>query len=136
MPFLAKHVQLRQVKTSHAEVLAQDAESEQQIRVTEGVCRLSMKIELVLYHHLYTCIMVPVHLSTIITSRYPVQVFKYPIFYHGRRRRRRRRRPQPHPSRGAACSRQRQPACVRCSPFTGTCVPVRPSICMPCMISF
>lgn len=41
MPFLAKHVQLRQVKTSHAEVLAQDAESEQQRRV-------SMKIEL---HH-------------------------------------------------------------------------------------
>jgi hypothetical protein len=38
-PFLAKHVQLRPVKTSHAEVLAQDAESEQQRRV-------SMKIEL------------------------------------------------------------------------------------------
>ncbi len=45
MPFLAKHVQLRQVKTSHAEVLAQDAESEQQRRV-------SMKIEL--HHFLYT----------------------------------------------------------------------------------
>jgi hypothetical protein len=44
MPFLAKHVQLRQVKTSHAEVLAQDAESEQQRRGTVGVCRLSMKI--------------------------------------------------------------------------------------------
>ena len=51
MPFLAKHVQLRQVKTSHAEVLAQDAESEQQRRGTVGVCRLSMKIEL---NHHYT----------------------------------------------------------------------------------
>jgi hypothetical protein len=54
MPFLAKHVQLRQVKTSHAEVLAQDAESEQQRRV-------SMKIEL---HH-FTPVLLRFQVSSI-----------------------------------------------------------------------
>ena len=112
MPFLAKHVQLRQVKTSHAEVLAQDAESEQQRRV-------SMKIELTIILHQFSS-----------------------IFYHGRRRRRRRRRPPPHPQgelRARGCinphvlGARLSPALVydrrsACRASSRACVGTRPSV--------
>ena len=65
MPFLAKHDQLRQVKTSYAEVLAQDAESEQQRRGTEGVSRVSMKIEHVLVPSLHHVTSFQVSVSSI-----------------------------------------------------------------------
>ena len=96
MPFLAKHVQLRQVKTSHAEVLAQDAESEQQRRV-------SMKIEL---HH-FTPVLLRFQVSSIMDDDVDDDDDDHHHIPQGELR---------------ARSRLHQPACVWCSPFPGTLV--------------